>query len=103
MIDKGDVVADGETDKAPGPKETRTVSVGCDGFTTEIEDRRGNAAVIEASATVSTTVVSIAIGDAVTVLVLSKLCVTVLVTVCPRIAVAVVPPSTCTTEYGTRL
>ncbi len=100
VIDKGDVVADGETDKAPGP---HTVSVGCDGFTTEIEDRRGDAAVIEASATVSTTVVSIAIGDAVTVLVLSKLCVTVLVTVCPRIAVAVVPPSTCTTEYGTRL
>lgn len=103
MIDKGDVVADGETDKAPGPMETHTVSISCDGFTTEIEDRRGDAAVIEASAIVSTTVVSIAIGDAVTVLVLSKLCVTVLVTVCPRIAVAVVPPSTCTTEYGTRL
>lgn len=83
MVDKGDVVADGETGTAPGPMGTRTVSVGCDGFTTEIEDRKDDAAVIEASATVSTTVVSTAIGDAVTVLVLSKLCVTVLVTVCP--------------------
>ncbi|MCJ1244757.1 hypothetical protein MMC30_001957 [Trapelia coarctata] len=97
------IVLDGETDAGPGPIETHTVSAGCDGFTTEIGDRKDDEEVMEPPPTVSTTVVSIAIGDAVMVVVLSKLCVTVLVTVWTGFAAAVVPPSTGTTEYGTRL
>jgi len=80
-MDEIGIVADGETDTGSGPLETHTVSVGCDGFTTDIGDRKEDAEVIEPPATVSTTVVSTAIGDAVIVVVPSKFCVTVLVIV----------------------
>ena len=119
---------DDEMDSGPGPIGIERDCVGCEGFTLErkgvVEVMTGDdtEAVLlgcteltrvvvtgsDSSIVLVNTIVSVeggtVLGTTVTVLVVSKLSVTVLITVAGEDWVEVVePPSTGTTEYGTRL
>ncbi|MCJ1295608.1 hypothetical protein MMC34_007171 [Xylographa carneopallida] len=113
-VDRTAIVEENGSELGPGMTGMTTVSVACDGLTTAIDGVKveatvSNTVVVTAGSVITTVDATVCVSvsntvlDIVTVSTLSELCVTVRVTVAgARVAVTVVPPSTGTTEYGTR-
>ena len=107
-------VEDESRETGPGATGITTVSVGCEGLTIDIDGEFvetivSDTVVAEAGSLITTVEIMVCVNvsnklrDIVTVPILSEFCVIVLVTVSgTSVAVTVDPPSTGTTEYGTR-